>query len=93
VIRLYGTSNTRAFRPLWMLEELGLPFEHVKLDFAKGETRSADFLRLNPNGHVPVLVDGDLVLFESMAINLYLAERYGGGTLRPDSPEDRARAV
>jgi glutathione S-transferase len=93
MLRLYGTPQTRTFRPLWMLEELGNPYELVKTDFANGETRSPEFLKLNPNGHVPALVDGDLALFESMAINLYLAETYGRGTLWPASEADRARAV
>jgi glutathione S-transferase len=93
MIRLYGTAQTRAFRPLWMLEELGVPYELVKTDFASGGTRAPEFLKINPNGHVPALVDGDLALCESMAINLYLAERYGQGTLWPESPADRARAV
>jgi glutathione S-transferase len=93
MIRLYGTAQTRAFRPLWMLEELGVPYELVKTDFASGDTRSAEFLAVNPNGHVPALVDGELTLFESMAINLYLAQRYGQGTLWPASEHDRARTV
>jgi glutathione S-transferase len=93
MLRLYGTRETRAFRPLWMLEELGIPYELVRTDFANGDTRTAEFLAINPNGHVPALVDGDLALFESMAINLYLAERYGQGTLWPDAAADRARAV
>ena len=93
MLRLYGTSQTRTFRPLWMLEELGIPYELVKVDFASGDTRSAEFLKINPNGHVPALVDGELALFESMAINLYLAEKYGRGTLWPASEADRARAV
>jgi glutathione S-transferase len=93
MIRLYGTAQTRAFRPLWMLEELGVPYELVKTDFANGDTRSAEFLRVNPNGHVPALVDGELTLFESVAINLYLAQRYGQGTLWPASEHDRARSV
>jgi glutathione S-transferase len=76
-----------------MLEELGVPYELVKTDFANGDTRTPEFLRINPNGHVPALVDGDLTLWESMAINLYLAERYGQGTLWPASAADRARAV
>ena len=93
MITLYGTRETRAFRVLWMLEELGVPYQHVKTDFASGATRTPEFLRINPNGHVPALVDGELRLFESMAINLYLAERYGAGRLFPDSLEDRARAL
>jgi glutathione S-transferase len=93
MLRLYGTPQTRAFRPLWMLEELGVPYELVKTDFASGDTRAPEFLAINPNGHVPALVDGELVLFESMAINLYLAETYGKGTLWPDAAADRARTV
>ncbi len=93
MITLYGTVNTRAFRVLWMLEELGVSYTHVKTDFASGETRTPAFLRINPNGHVPALVDGELCLFESLAINLYLAERYGAGTLWPASAEDRARTL
>jgi glutathione S-transferase len=93
MLRLYGTPQTRTFRPLWMLEELGVPYELVKTDFANGDTRTPEFLALNPNGHVPVLADGELVLWESMAINLYLAEKHGEGTLWPAAAADRARAV
>ncbi len=92
MITLYGVSQSRAFRCLWMLEELGLEYEHVPLNFATGDTRKPEFLALNPNGHIPTLVDGDTVLFESMAINLYLAEKYDGG-LQPKSVEDRGRAT
>jgi glutathione S-transferase len=60
-----------------MLHELALPFEHVPLDYRSDEVRSPAYLALNPNGRVPTLVDGDLVIWESMAINLYLARRYG----------------
>jgi len=91
MIKLYGVSQSRAFRCLWMLEELGLEYEHVPIKFT-GETRTPEFLAINPNGHVPALSDGDTVLFESMAINLYLAEKYDGG-LRPKSVEDRGRAL
>jgi glutathione S-transferase len=93
VIRVYGASNTRAFRVLWMLEELGLPYEHVKTDFHDGATRTPEFLKLNPNGHVPVLQDGELVLFESLAINLYLADTYGRDSIWPKGASDRARTV
>jgi glutathione S-transferase len=77
MLQLYGIAQSRALRPLWLLEELGRPFEHHPLDYRSAEIRSSDYLALNPNGRVPTLVDGDLVLFESMAINLYLASRYG----------------
>src|SRR5262245_27813941 len=92
MIRLYGPSQTRAFRVLWLLEELGVPYEHVR-GGNPAELRSPEFLKLNPNGRVPVLVDGDVVLFESLAINLYLAERYGAESLWPKTPGERAQAV
>ncbi len=90
MIELYGVNDTRAFRNRWMLEELGLEYKLVPV--TEHGTRTPEFLAINPNGHVPVLVDGELKLVESMAINLYLAMRYGGG-LWPESLEDRARAV
>ncbi|MFI5314576.1 MAG: glutathione S-transferase family protein [Myxococcota bacterium] len=93
MIRLYGSANTRAFRVLWMLEELGVPYQLVRVDFDGGASRTPEFLALNPNGRVPVLDDGGLVLFESLAINLYLAEKYGSDSLWPKAAADRARAV
>lgn len=86
---LYGMAASRAFRSVWAIEEVGVEYEHVPTNFA-GDSKTAEYLAVNPNGRIPALVDGDLVLFESMAINLYLAERYGAG-LHPDSVEDRAR--
>ena len=83
---------SRAFRSLWMAKELGLDYEHVKVDFATGATRTPAHLALNPNGQVPVIDDNDFVLWESMAINLYLAKKYGVGTLYPTRLEDEARA-
>jgi glutathione S-transferase len=90
MIKLYGVPRSRAFRPLWMLHELGLEFENVPTGFS-GDTRRAEFLKLNPNGHIPVLVDGEVVLWESLAINLYLARRYGAGTLWPAAVADEGR--
>lgn len=92
MITLYGAPASRAHRVMWMLKELGLAFEHVPTDFQHGGTRTAAFLALNPNGRVPVLVDDGLVLFESMAINLYLAQRYGG-TLAPRDLTEQALAT
>jgi len=91
-IKLYGVAGSRALRSLWMLEELGLPFEHIKTDFKGGGTRTPDYLKVNPNGHIPALQDEGLTLFESMAINLYLAMKYNKG-LWPSAVEDQARAM
>ena len=89
-MKIYGVSQSRAARSLWAAEELGLEYEHVKTMFFT-DTRKPEFLEINPNGHVPALVDGDVVLWESMAINLYLARKYDGG-LWPKSVEDEGRA-
>ena len=92
MLKIYGVARSRAFRILWMAKELGLDYQHVKVDFASGETREPGFLALNPNGHVPVIDDDGFILWESMAINLYLAKKYGAGRLYPDRLEDEARA-
>lgn len=83
MIKLYGVAYSRAFRCLWMLEELGAKYEHVQVDFAVG-SKDPEYMKLNPNGRVPCLVDGDFVLFESLAINLYLARRYESALLPSD---------
>ncbi len=92
MITLYGAPASRAHRVMWMLKELALPFEHVPTDFLKGGTHTPEFLALNPNGRVPVLADDGLVLFESMAINLYLAKKYGG-PLAPRDMREEAEAT
>jgi glutathione S-transferase len=91
-LKIYGVARSRAARVLWMATELGLDYEHVKVDFATGETRQPAHLALNPNGHVPVIDDDGFILWESMAINLYLAKKYGAGGLYPGRLEDEARA-
>jgi glutathione S-transferase len=92
MIHVYGKTTNRTFRTYWMLEELGLPYESSPLDTQAGETRTEEFLRINPNGHVPTLVDGETVVWESMAINLFLARKYGG-ELATTTPEDDAIAL
>lgn len=77
MIKLYGQLRSRASRSLWALEEIGVPYELVPIDTNKGDNDKPEFLAINPNGRIPALVDGDLTLFESMAINLYLARKYG----------------
>jgi glutathione S-transferase len=91
-LKIYGVARSRAFRTLWMAKELGLDYEHIKVDFATGETRRPEHLALNPNGHVPVIDDDGFILWESMAINLYLAKKYGAGSVYPSRLEDEARA-
>ena len=63
---------------MWMLKELGVPFEHVPTPFTDGSTHKPEFLAINPNGRVPALGDDGQTFFESLAINLYLARKYGG---------------
>jgi glutathione S-transferase len=91
MITLYGMSRSRAFRCLWMLEELGLEYEHIPTNFV-GENKEPAYLAINPNGRIPTLIDGDTVLWESMAINLYLAQKYESG-LRPKSVEELGAAM
>jgi glutathione S-transferase len=91
-LKIYGVARSRAARVLWMAKELGLNYEHVKVDFATGETRQPAHLALNPNGHVPVIDDDGFILWESMAINLYLAKKYNTAGLYPTRLEDEARA-
>ena len=91
MIKLYGVPMSRAFRSLWALEEIGVEYESVPVNFV-GDSKKPQYLAINPNGRIPALVDGALALFESMAINLYLAKKYDGG-LQPKALEDEARAV
>lgn len=76
MITLYGPARSSAGRCLWCLEEIGLPYENKNIDMRAKEHKSEAFLQINPNGKVPALVDGDVTLFESFAINFYLADKY-----------------
>jgi glutathione S-transferase len=86
--KLHGTSRSRSARSLWALEELGVNYEHLPMPTT--DAKSPAHLKLNPNGHVPVLEDDGAVVWESMAINLYLAEKYGKNSLWPSEPAARA---
>ena len=77
MLKLYGSARSRATIPQWYLEELGIPYEFVHLDLAAGEHKQPAYLAINPMGKVPAIVDGDFKLWESGAILLYLAEKYG----------------
>jgi glutathione S-transferase len=88
-MKLYYVPQTRSGRPRWLLEEIGAPYEIVRLDVAARENRKAEYLALNPLGHVPTLVDGAVVIYETLAIGLYLADRFPDKRLAPapDSPQ------
>jgi glutathione S-transferase len=88
-IQIYGPTASRAARALWIAHELGIPFEHVGMEMK--DLKTPEYLKVNPNGKVPTMVDGDFKLFESMAINLYLAKRFNKDGFWPASPEDQAR--
>lgn len=99
-VTIYGIVASRAVRPLWAAQELRLPYVHQNLPYQGGATRTPNFLALNPNGHIPVLVDerpeGRVVLWESMACALYLARVHGkadGLGLSPASPAEDAEAL
>jgi len=91
MMKLYGFGPTRSLRALWGLKELEAEFEFIPVNLQAGEHRRPDFLALNPAGKVPVLVDGDLVIPESAAIVLYLAEKYPEKGLMPARLEQRAQ--
>ena len=88
--KLFGISASRAIRAIWGMEETGIDYEHIPVTYG-ADSKAGDYLAVNPNGRVPALIDGDLQLFESMAINLYLAKRYGGALYSVDA-HDEARA-
>ncbi len=78
MLKLFGGARSRATIVHWYLEELGIPYEFVRLDMQAGEHLQPPYLEINPFGKVPGITDGDLKLWESGAILLYLAEKYGG---------------
>jgi glutathione S-transferase len=103
MLTIYGVYRSRASRNIWLARELGVPFQLVpvmqryRLAAADAErvlnTRSGEFLKINPNGHVPSIDDDGLVLHESLAINLYLARKHGGALAPADAAEDAAMTM
>ena len=90
-VQIYGPSTSRISRVTWCAKELGIPFETVDVPWEK--LKEPTFLAINPNGKSPACADGNLRLFESLAINLYLAKKYGTGELYPTNIEDEARVL
>jgi glutathione S-transferase len=99
-LKIYGISASRAARPLWAALELGVPFEHMAMTYKAGATRTPEFLALNPNGHIPVVVDerpeGTVTVWESMACALYIARVHGqsdGQSITPATLREEAEAL
>lgn len=88
MLKLHFAPNSRAVRTLWLLEELGLPYELNKMDFHPRDLKSDEHRNRHPLGRVPVLEDGDISIFESGAIADYILERHKNGGLKPaaDAP-------
>jgi len=92
-LKIYGIPQSRAARVLWMARELGIPHESIPVHFTKTQ-ESPDLLKANPNARIPAIDDNGFTLYESMAINLYLARKYGAGKeIALTSLEDDARAT
>ena len=89
---LYHHPYSRAANVIWMLEEIGVGYELRFVDIMKGGQKAPDLVVLNPMGKLPVLTDGDVVVTESAAIALYLADRYSPGNLAP-AFDDPARGT
>jgi glutathione S-transferase len=81
MLKIYGIKGSRAVRTLWMCRELGLQFEQVQVNFADATTKTPEFLAANPNGKIPAIDDDGFQLWESMAINIYLAKKHGSALM------------
>ena len=90
-MKVYGPAMSRIGRITWCAKEVGVPCEQIEVPW--NQLKEASFLSINPNGKSPGFEDGDLKLFESLAINLYIAKKYGTGELYPTTIEDEARVL
>ena len=103
MLTIYGVTRSRASRNIWLANELSLPFrqvpimQHYRLKGAIPadlvHTKSPEFLKINPNGHIPSIDDEGLILHESLAINLYLAKKHGGPLAPANVAEDGAMSM
>ena len=92
MLRIYGSAKSRAVRVLWMAGELGLTYDHQDFLPRSPGTQTPEFRALNPNARVPTIDDDGFVLYESMAINFYLAKK-AGSALYPSDPKNEALAL
>ena len=79
----HGPPATRGVRPIWALEELGIPHDIISVDFSAEYRRTPEWRSINPVGKVPTMTDGELTMMESVAMVQYILDRYGGGRLQP----------
>lgn len=91
MLRIYGSAKSRTLRVLWMVNELGIPYEQKDWLPRSPETRTSEYLALNPNARVPTIDDDGFILSESMAINMYLAKKHRS-PLYPSDPKHEALA-
>jgi glutathione S-transferase len=91
MIQLYTASTPNGWKASVTLEEMGLPYELHPIDIMAGEQKTPDFLAINPNGRIPVIVDDGFPIFESGAIMIYLAEKTG--QLMPSDSQGRSRVL
>jgi glutathione S-transferase len=89
-LRIYGIARTRAFRVLWMAEDLGLDYDHIPIEIGPAGARKPEYLAINPNGRLPAIDEAGFTLWESLAITLYLAKKHG--RFYPTTLESEARA-
>jgi glutathione S-transferase len=92
-LRIYGIARTRAFRVLWMAEELGLDYEHIAIETGPGGALKPDYIAVNPNGRLPAIDDDGFIMWESLAINIYLAKKHATGALYPADAPGEAKVV
>jgi glutathione S-transferase len=88
-LKIFGLPRSRAFRNFWLADEIGLPYEMVTVQASDRSNATPEYLAINPNGRVPAILDDGFALWESLAINLYLAKKYGGA-FYPRDPEPEA---
>jgi glutathione S-transferase len=90
-LRIYGIARTRAFRALWIANEVGIGYEHLPIEIGDSGAGAPEFRAINPNGRLPFIEDNGFVLFESLAITLYLAKKHANGKLYPATLQGEAR--
>ena len=94
MLKIYGAPHSRAFRVIWLANEIGVPYEHIPVTFSvpNAQCKEPWYVALNPNGRVPSIDDDGFVIWETAGINLYLADRYKSA-LYPLTPEGRGRML